>query len=166
MRFANAGAWPHTVVDLSALYSDHAERVWRGVALGADGRVILQDEWTAPAVLSLEARWQMLTRAEIDLSSDCRTITLRQNGQAFVLRVSSSDDFRVEVVDVSRPVRSFDEPNPGARLLVLHTHTRSGGEGGFRLVGALAGTPATDGPAPPFQPLAEWSAPDPGLAAG
>ena len=157
VRFEAAGNLPHTVVDLSAIYADQAASVWRGVALRENDQFLLQDEWTAGRE-AVEVRWQMLTYAEVDLSVAPERITLRQEGREFILRLLEPADVRVEVVDLSSPAHIYDAPNPGARMLILHTRSEPGRSGSIRWVGALVGTDAAS-VAPPIRlPLAQWSA--------
>ena len=153
VRFSDRGDLPHTVVDLSALYEDQVARSWRGVALLADGRVLLQDEWTA-ADRPAEMRWQMLTFAEAAVEGP--GFVLRQDGRELRLDVLEPlDEMRLEVVESSAPAQSFDAPNPGLRILVLTCRCAPTRSVTLRLLAHLsAGAHAVP---PPLTPLALWS---------
>ena len=152
-RFQEDGEMPHTVVDLTSVYSDHVVRAWRGVALLADDRVLLQDEWTTGS-LPTETRWQMLTRAQVSCQDGL--IVLRQDSQEMHLRIIDADPHpQVEVIERSEPVQAFDEPNPGARMIVVTCDTPSGESRTLRILASLATNTSSEVPAP--QPLEGWS---------
>ncbi len=153
VRFSGEGGMPHTVVDLSALYDDEVARAWRGVALLADGRVLLQDEWTA-ADRPVEMRWQMLTFAEAAVEG--AGFVLRQDGRELHLDVLEPlDGMRLEVTENSAPVESFDAPNPGLRIIALTCRCAPGQAATLRLVASLSAM--AHAVLPPLLPLARWS---------
>ena len=153
VSFRADGDRPHTVLDLSALYADHAARVRRGVALGADGRVLLQDEWTAHAGEDLHVSWQMLTRASVTVAG--RDIHLAQAGKHFHLRIEEPADATVEVLDVSAPAHFYDVPNRGLSKIVVRVRARAGSHGTLLITGTSAEAAAS--PRVLLLPLADWT---------
>lgn len=75
-------------------------------------RVLLEDNLIGAAP-GASLRWAMTTRADILL--DGHRATLRLGDQSMLVRIQGA---LPEILDISAPVRPFDAPNPGYRLLV------------------------------------------------
>ena len=151
--FRADGDWPHTILDLSALYADQTTCVWRGVALCQGGGVLIQDEWTAREGGDPEVCWQMLTRADVSLEGN--NVLLSQSGKKFHLRIQEPTDALIEVIDVSAPVHFYDVPNPGLSKIRVRMRAGSGREGVLRILGAT--TIAALATNIPTGPLATWA---------
>ncbi len=115
-----------TLLDGSALYPTLVSRMQRGVKLASDRTVWIQDEWTAKDD-PLEVTFNWLTRAKISVQKE--TVTLRQQGKTLVLQVVEPAGARIEVEDVSKPRKPFDEANRGMNRIVIHTRTPADGQG-------------------------------------
>lgn len=153
VRFQSSGSQPHSVVDLTSTYPSPTRAAARGVALLRDRSILLQDEWTAGDA-PVEVTWQMLTHAEVIPGE--QEITLHQDGKTLRLCVLAPEAVKIEVRDVSQPLRSYDAENPGARQIILRTTTSTGGSGMVRVLFIPNGSECIQ---PPFLPLLEWSTP-------
>jgi hypothetical protein len=156
-RFDSSEEHAFAVTDLSAAYAEHAESVRRGLALTSGRRqVLVQDEIQAtdPA----EVWWFMHTPAEIEVTNDGRTATLRHEGKTLEARLLAPPDGRFTIRD-ARPLSSSPDPPPqaqneGIRKLSIQltgvTDTRI----------AVLLTPLADGQerpsVPEVHPLDEW----------
>jgi len=138
--FQGDGTTPHSIFDLSSLYSDQVQAVHRGAAFLPGGRILFQDEWTTKEK-PVEAAWQMITRAKVTVLAG--ELRLCQEGKTLRLKILNPADAHVEVQDVQRFQKWFDVNNPGVRRIVLTTHTAAGADGGFQLL-AIPGSAPQD----------------------
>jgi len=136
--FQGEGATPHSIFDLSSLYSDQVRTVHRGSAFLPGGRVLFQDEWTAKDQ-PVEAAWQMLTRADVTVQPG--EIQLSEKGKTLTLKVLAPADAHVEVQEVQQFQKWFDVNNPGVRRIVITTHTAAGADGSLKLVAIPGSAP-------------------------
>jgi len=136
--FQGEGATPHSILDLSSLYSDQVRTVHRGSAFLPGGRVLFQDEWTAKDQ-PVEAAWQMVTRADVTVQPG--EIQLSQKGKTLTLKILTPADAHVEVQEVQQFQKWFDVNNPGVRRIVITTHTDAGADGSFKLVAIPGSAP-------------------------
>ncbi|MDD5350052.1 MAG: heparinase II/III family protein, partial [Chthoniobacteraceae bacterium] len=110
--FRAEGDQPHSVLDLTSLYSDQVRAARRGVAFVPGRRVLFQDEWTAKDQ-PVKAAWQMMTRAEVTVRPG--EIELRQEGKTLVLKILAPANARVEVQEARDLQKPYDADNPGLR---------------------------------------------------
>ena len=157
VRFESSDDRAFAIADLTPAYAEHAEEVRRGLALTSGRRqVLIQDEIRAdpPA----EVWWFMHTPAEIEVSDDGRTATLRQEGETLEARLLAPSDGQF-TVRAAQPLPTSPDPPPqadneGIRKLTVH---RTGGTD-ERIAVLL--TPLPEGeerpPLPDVRPLSEW----------
>ncbi len=143
-----AGDQPRTVADLTAGYAPAgATCVWRGIAL-VDGRrsLLVQDEVQTAEPVTY--RWQVHTRAEIEL--DGAQATLRRNGKTLTARILSPEGARFAIGDASAPPPQ--NPNKGVHRLEVHLP----GKTSDVRVTVLLTPQGAAGEAPAVVPLQEW----------
>jgi len=141
----------HAVADLSAAYADRASSVRRGVALLADGSLLVQDEITGLAP-GAEVRWAMLTPATLQL--DGASATLGQQDHRLHARVLSPAA-AVFAMEPAQPATEAETPNPGYSLLTVRVHAPAEATSPLTLTVLLSPRPVTS--PPPAAPLAEWA---------
>lgn len=151
-RFQGEGPRPHSILDLSSLYSHQAVSVRRGLMMLESKAVLFHDEWMAGAE-EVQVTWQMLTPAEVTLSATEVTLTIGK--EKLFLRILDSSLASIECQDTSELESSVDSPNPGYKRLTIRQHSGAGEKGSLRIL-AVPGSSGTV-PAPPPLPLAEWS---------
>jgi hypothetical protein len=110
------GKTGQTVIDMSPVYRFQLAKALRGVALRADGSVLVQDQIQARDK-ETEVRWAMVTTADVSLDGD--KALLRDGQKKLALRVLAPAGAKFEVLDISKPRRDFDEPNPSAKMVTL-----------------------------------------------
>jgi len=136
--FQGEGTSPHSIFDLSSIYSDQVRAVHRGSAFLPGGRILFQDEWTAKE-LPVEVAWQMITRAEVSVQPG--EIQLRQEGKTLTLKILAPADAHVEVQEAQQFQKWFDTNNAGVRRITITTHTAAGADGSFKLVAIPGSAP-------------------------
>ena len=155
VAFSDDPAFPHSIIDMSALYAGQAQSVRRGVALLPSGEVLIQDELTGLAPGS-RVRWGMITTGKPE-SGQTSAIVLRQGEERLRLTGLTSDGLRWETIDTSRRANDWDSPNPGTRMITLTVDAPSSGE----LTIAVLAEPGADLKTPPrtepLRPLSDWS---------
>ena len=105
----------HVVYDLSSIYADVATSVRRSIRLVADGAILFEDEWTAPAARRVTL--QLLTEAEVEISG--RSMRLSQADASLTMQVLDDAAVTLSVVDASQPRQPFDAPNPGLKTILV-----------------------------------------------
>jgi hypothetical protein len=117
------GETPSVDLDCSSVFAGQAQKVLRMLSLPRRNTVEITDavEDTSEAGSVI---WQMGTMAEASVSG--QDVLLNQSGKT--LKVSSLGLARGSwsIVDVSKPRRDFDAPNPGLKLLRYEVPVRSG----------------------------------------
>ncbi len=121
-RFVSQPDRAFALADLTPAYAKHAERVQRGIALLGRRAVLVQDEVEASRPVDLW--WFMHTSAEITLSGDGRTATLKQAKATLAARLVGSPQTRFEVREAD-PLPTSPHPekqarNRGVRKLTVH----------------------------------------------
>lgn len=111
VRFSDAAAFPHSVVDLSPVYAGQAAAVHRGVALLADGNVLVRDRLTGLKPGS-SVRWGMVTPAAPGAAGQ-RSLTLRQGDASLGLQILMPADAVWALSDTAKPKNEWDSPNSG-----------------------------------------------------
>ena len=146
-----AGA-PAYIVDLTSIYKRQVRAVRRGFELLPDGRVVIQDEWTA-ADHATTVTWQWLTRANATVALP--GLVLQQSGGTLRLRVIAAGKVDITVEDVSQPRNAFDSPNPGLSRIVIRLTTPAKHDGRLVVV-AEPSAARPGGEVPAIAPLADW----------
>lgn len=114
----------NATVDLSPVFKPQARSVIRHFSFQPD-KVDIRDE-IAGAAKGLDVRWQMLTRADIDLTRN--EAVLRQDGKILRARIVAPTDARFEKAAAEPPTDGVNEPNPGFALLQVNTKVPESGD--------------------------------------
>ncbi len=149
--FADDGAMPHTVIDMSEVYAGQLAITKRGVGLMGGGGVVVQDEMQAPDEPAT-VRWGMLTRADVELIDDAHAI-LRQDGEELGMHILEGEGPAFEIYETETPPRDYDAPNPGTQMIGFTVDLEPGEEQRFTVLLNPGGT-AEEQPA--VTPLDEW----------
>lgn len=120
-RFANEITTSSAVADLGEAYAGQAIACLRGVAI-APGFVHVQDEVTGLHDGD-EARWALLTMAEIEIAGE--VAWLRLNGKKLAVRLFSPAGATWQI-EPATPPTSVENPNRGYRLLTARAALRRG----------------------------------------
>ncbi len=146
--------WPHSVLDMSAVYAGQASSVKRGVALLPSREVLIQDDLVGLKP-GATVRWGMITPGRID-AEDAASITLRQDDATLTLKIRSPSDVTWREIDTATPRHEWDSPNRGTRMVAFDSVVPPSGE----LTIVVLATPGscTDSVADDLQirPLANW----------
>jgi hypothetical protein len=110
------GKTGRTVIDMSPVYRFQLEKALRGVALRADGSVLVQDQIQARDKPT-QVRWGMVTTAQVNIEAD--KALLQKGRKKLALRVLAPTDAKLKVLDISQPRREYDKPNPSAKMVTL-----------------------------------------------
>lgn len=100
------------VVDLSAAYTKHANKVIRGVFRIKDRHVLIQDEVTASSPVQVE--WNLLTEADVEIQNN-RAI-LKQDGKQMNLQIWQPENARFITKSANPP--QPEKQNTGVTRLV------------------------------------------------
>ncbi len=152
--FSDAPAFPHSIVDLSTVYSGQASSVRRGVALLPSRAVLVQDEISGLEPGRL-VRWGMITRARTSEASGAG-LTLIEGEEHLRMEILSPSDTRWQVIGTGMPRREWDSPNPGTRMIAFEAVAPDSGQ--LRLAVRLTPGSAPKQPATELRPLAHWGA--------
>lgn len=148
VAYRSTPARAYAVADLTAAYAPAVRSARRGIALIDRRRVLVQDEVTAARPAQI--RWQMLTRAKVDLSGEKAVLT--QQGSTLTARLLEPKGGRFEVVGASPPPPQ--RQNPGASLLTVKVEAP---DRPVRIVVLLELGPGDAAP-PAVGPLERWIA--------
>lgn len=85
---------------------------------------VLMDDEIQGAKPETSIRWAMNTEAQVQIEG--KVATLSQKGKRLVVQFEGSD-LRLDVLDISAPVRAYDVPNPNVRQLIVTGKTASDG---------------------------------------
>ena len=149
--FSDEPGRAHTIQNMAEVYEGQLAAADRGVRLGEDGDVLIQDELTAPD-RRVEVRWAMITRAEVQIVDE-RHALLRQDGKQLGLHVVEPADARLEIFESANPPAEHDAPNPGTRMIGFKVALEPGQHRRFMVQlnpGGAADEPIV------AQPLAAW----------
>lgn len=159
VRFSVAADFPHSVVDMSAVYAGHAATAHRGVALLPSGEVMLRDRLTGLKP-GATVRWGMVTPATPGKAGD-RSLDLRQRNASLALRILEPAEAMWALHDTARPKNEWDSANPGTIMAVFTARAPESGT----LDLAVVLTPGSRRTTPPEQinlkPPLDWSEPRP-----
>jgi hypothetical protein len=115
VRFSDAAAFPHSVVDLASVYAGQATGVLRGVALLPSGRVLLRDRLEGLAPGSV-VRWGMITPGTPTLDASA-SVDLRKGTASLRLEARLPSGVRWQTYETARPPHEWDSPNPGTVMI-------------------------------------------------
>jgi hypothetical protein len=158
VAFSDDPAFPHSIMDMSAVYAGQARSVRRGVALLPSGAVLVQDE-LAGLKPGARVRWGMITRGEATEPGE-KTLTLRDGDARLQMDLLSPATSRWQIVDTETPRNEWDSPNPGTRMVAFEAEAPESGE--LRLAALLNPGGAEPGEPVALRPLAQWGAVTPG----
>jgi len=122
------GASQSAVLDLTPAYAAHATKVQRTISLHDRRWVTIRDEVETKAAADI---WSLLhTPADIVLSDDARTATLRIGGQSLLVELASPSDAKLQVLPAA-PLPTSPQPerqggNKKTRKLAVHLAGVSG----------------------------------------
>ncbi len=153
IRFSEDSAFPHSVVDMSSVYTGQAESVLRGVALIDSQEVLIQDQLSGLRPGS-RVRWGMITPGSPQVLEGSR-VELRQEDSTLTLEILSPQAAAWRIIDIASPRNEWDSPNPGFRMLAFESIAPESG----RLRLAVLAKPGASIRKRDFrlQPLEEWS---------
>ncbi|MBN1672191.1 MAG: heparinase II/III family protein [Kiritimatiellae bacterium] len=121
VQFESSPARAVAVVDLTQAYSNQAQKVHRTFEMLARKQVVVSDEIVARAPAQIW--WFMHTQAQIELSADQRTATLRQKDKELTARLATPPDATFQVMDAvalpGSPNPDIQKANKGVRKLAI-----------------------------------------------
>ncbi|MHC4399515.1 MAG: heparinase II/III domain-containing protein [Planctomycetota bacterium] len=117
VQFSDEPHFPHSVLDMSAVYEGQAESVRRGVALLPSREVLIQDHLTGLKPGS-RARWGMITPG-VPGALDQPVAVLRQGEAELELRILSPPGATWQAIDTAKPRNEWDSPNRGTRMVAF-----------------------------------------------
>ncbi len=126
VRFSDDAAFPHSVLDLGAVYEGRLKSAFRGVALLPSREVLIQDRLTGLAPGS-RVRWGMITPGT-PAEPGGASIRLAQGGARLELAILSPPGACWTIVDTAAPRQAWDSPNPGTRMLAFEVAAPESGE--------------------------------------
>jgi len=148
--FSAKGRMPHTIVDLTTVYSGLFAEAKRGVGLLENRLVVIQDE-IETLDRKTSFRWGMVTRADVRIEG--RKATLQQGDKQLLLSVIAPGQTGLELFEIETPPQEYDAPNKGTRMIgfqvVCSPSTRS-----TLTVLLIPGGAVEE--LPEIRPLAEW----------
>ena len=154
VRFSDQPDFPHSVLDMSAVYEGQAQSVRRGVALLPSREVLIQDRLTGLKPKS-RVRWGMITPGSPE-NVDQPVIDLRQGEAKLTLSILSPPGTAWQTIDTAKPRNEWDSPNRGTRMVAFESVAPQSGE----LTIAVLATPgsSTDSEKRNLQvrPLESW----------
>lgn len=149
-RFVSEGARRFAVLDLSPVFTGHAQSATRGFAPQPDRGFLVQDELTGLRVGG-NVRWQLATRARVTLHG--ATATLQQNGRSLTLRLLAPAGAAFAVAPAEPTADGYSAPNPGVSLVTITCPAPDSAA----LTVAVQFTPGTGEPtALTLRPLSSW----------
>ncbi len=156
VRFSAASAFPHSVLDLSAVYMGQAASACRGIALLPSGEVLVRDHLTGvkPGV---GVRWGMVTPAQPGKAGGS-TLELRQQTASLTLRVLQPANASWALLDTAQPKHEWDSPNPGTCMAAVTVSAPASGTVDFAIVLTPGSCKATQPESVHLAPPLEWSA--------
>lgn len=119
VRFSDAPDFPHSVVDMSAVYAGQVQTAHRGLALLPGGAVLVRDHLTGLKP-GARVRWGMVTPATPGRSG-ARSLELRQRGAVLRLDILAPARAAWELIDTAKPRNEWDSPNPGTVMAAFTT---------------------------------------------
>ncbi len=115
---------PGCDLDLTSLYTPQATRVFRQVRFPGRTALEVTDEIEGLAITGT-LRWQMMTRAKVDVAADGRGAILTQDGRSLPLSVTEPAQARVTITPAG-PTLPFERQNPEFTRVVVEVPAEQG----------------------------------------
>ncbi len=153
LSFSSHTDFPHTIVDMSAVYRGQLARAERGFALLPDGRVLIQDE-IAAGDAPARVRWAMSTPGELTDTEPGRTV-LKQGDKRLFFEVMGPEQVAIEEFSTDPP-NEWDGPNPDTRQVGFHVDLEPGASTTLTVLLTPGSVRESVGAPPPLRPFALW----------
>ncbi|MBM3878430.1 MAG: heparinase [Verrucomicrobia bacterium] len=157
VRFSASPDFPHSVVDMSAVYAGQAATAHRGIALLPTGEVLVRDRLTGlqPGV---SVRWGMVTPATA-VQPGARSLELRQQDVSLTLRILQPTAATWALLDTAKPKNEWDSPNRGTVMTAFTVTAPTSGILDLAVQLIPGNRPATPADRVNLKPPLDWSAP-------
>ena len=126
VAFSDDRAFPHSIVDMTAVYEGQAGSARRGVALLDSRDVLIQDQLTGLKPGS-RVRWGMITPGE-PTRAGAAAIELRQGDAGLTLTIVAPREAVWRTIDTARPRNDWDSPNRGTSMIAFEAAAPDSGE--------------------------------------
>jgi len=118
----------YTIIDMSKTYQGligNNATVRRGMGLYKDGSVLIQDEitgeeWQYKGKEGTNIRWNMLTRAKVEVK-DNNTAILKKDGKKMGFHILSPNNSKIKLVNTQNPAHKYDSPIKESRMITFDT---------------------------------------------
>jgi len=154
VRFSDQPDFPHSVLDMTAVYEGQARTVHRGVALLPYGEVLIQDHLTGLKPKS-RVRWGMITPGSAE-NVDQPVIDLRQGEAKLTLSILSPPGTTWQTIDTAKPRNEWDSPNRGTRMVAFEAVAPQSGELTIAVLATPGSSTESAGPNLQLRPLESW----------
>jgi len=136
------------VADLSAAYTFHNAKVWRGIELLNRNAVVVQDEVDAPQPVKVQ--WNLHTTAGIQIADDGRSVQLTLGDKSLSAKILSPEDAKFSIIGAN-PGKPQAENKRVSNLIVTLPQKVMG----TRIIVVLAEKDVADA-VKAVSPLQEW----------
>ncbi len=153
VEFSDSKEFPHSILDMSAVYEGQAKSVRRGVALVDSSNVLIQDQLTGLKPGS-RVRWGMITPAAPGRAGSS-SIDLEEKDVHLTMSIVSPQSAGWKIIDTAKPRNEWDSPNRGTFMIAFEATAPESGE----LTLAVLAKLGVDGKssAAKIVPLESWS---------
>lgn len=111
-----------TTLNLTEVYKNQIDNVFRKATLKTDGSLKIEDTWTGIKDKTTKVRWAMLTSAEVNIISPTQAILKRDNKELRV-HVDGNPNLSLEIFS-TEPPHEYDAPNPNTRMIGFYIPTQ------------------------------------------
>jgi hypothetical protein len=153
-KFSDDPTFPHSVLDMTEVYTGQVESVERGVALLPSGEVLIQDQLTGLKP-GTPVRWGMITPGAAD-EADSNTIQLRQGDAELDLAIMAPARSTWTVLDTEKPRNPWDSPNRGTCMVAIEHQASPSGELTFVVLATPGSCKRSEKESLRFRRLEEW----------
>ncbi len=126
VQFSDDPDFPHSIVDMSAVYEGQAGSARRGVALLPSREVLIQDHLTGLEPGS-RVRWGMITPGTPTEAGEAG-IDLEQGDARLRLAILVPQAAAWQIIDTATPPNEWDSPNPGTSMVAFEAIAPESGE--------------------------------------
>ncbi len=126
IQFSDDPAFPHSIVDMSAVYAGQAGSIRRGIALMNGRNVLIQDQLTGLKPGS-RVRWGMITPGTPGQAGTPR-IELKQEKARLAMTILAPQSAAWNTIDTARPRNEWDSPNRGTTMIAYEAVAPDSGE--------------------------------------
>lgn len=113
-RYQSSGNFKYAQVNLKDVYPVTLTSVKRGIGIIENSYIIQRDELRT-SYKAVKVRWSMVTDADVS-KVDGNKLWLDKNGKQLLIEVLSPKTAKIQTWS-TKPVTSFDEPNPGTKIV-------------------------------------------------